>query len=229
MSLARNHFARVRTTREAAIAAPATTAPQPAGRTQADRMLALLRGHKAALKGIQSQAAKIAEKARFLPEYAAYVDGVLAAGNGQQDTVLVTVMLWHIDTGNYGDAMGIATYALRHGLAMPEGWKRDLPTSLIEELAEAALKTPDDNGLQDALTDALDVTAESDMPDEVRAKAHKALGFMVKDESPVEAVERFETALSLDAGCGVKTELARLKKALTKTDTDPAGDTPPAT
>ncbi len=37
-------------------------------------------------------------KPTLLPAYDAYIDGVLAAGQGAADEVLTTVMLWHFDT-----------------------------------------------------------------------------------------------------------------------------------
>jgi hypothetical protein len=212
MSIASAHFARVRAEREAEAAAAAPALAGIPG-TQAEKMLALLAMHRAALKGIQSRVAKIAKKGEYLPEYAAYVDGVLAADGGAQDDVVTTVMLWRLDTGDYAGALEIAAYAVRHGLAMPEYITRDLPTTVVEEIADAALATPGED-FAEPLNTILDLTAECDMPDEVRAKAHKALGLIDKDSDPAKAAEHLETALSLDAKCGVKTELARLKKAL---------------
>lgn len=212
MSIASAHFARARAEREAAAAAAAPVSARTPG-TQAEKMLTLLAMHRAALKGIQSRVAKIAKKGEYLPEYTAYIDGVLAADGGSQDDVVTTIMLWRLDTGDFPSALEIAAYALRYDLAMPEYISRNLPTTVVEEIADAALASPGED-FADPLTTILDLTADRDMPDEVRAKAHKALGLIYKEANPVKAVEHLETALSLDAHCGVKTELARLKKAL---------------
>jgi hypothetical protein len=40
-------------------------------------------------------------KVELLPKYSAWADGVLAAGGAQQDDVLMFVMLWRIDAGDY--------------------------------------------------------------------------------------------------------------------------------
>lgn len=229
MSLARKHFERMKAEREAAAAAsaPARAAAETvggdtvtaAGMPLADRMLITLRGHKAALKGIQSRQKKIEAKIGFLPDYVPYVDGILAADNGGQDTVLVTVMLWRIDAGQYEAAMQIASYAIRHDLAMPEGFARDLPTTLLEELAEKGLEGGDTSPeLRDALDMALALTEDLDMHDEVRAKALKALGGLLQESDPGRAVEVWTNALQLDAKCGVKTQLERLKKQISAAD-----------
>ncbi|SBV94262.1 Terminase, endonuclease subunit [uncultured Alphaproteobacteria bacterium] len=233
MSICRNHFDRIRAAREAETtptAVPGATAPG----TMADKMLKLIAMHRAALKAIKSRLAKIAAKATFLPEYTAYVDGVVAAGKGGQDDVLVTVMLWRLDTGDFEGALALAAYALRHDLAMPDFIARDLPTTVVEEIADAALAELDradaDTVNPEPIREALDLTAECDMPDEVRAKAHKALGLILTATAPEAALEHLASALELDAGCGVKTKLNALRKAQGKAEpnektepTDPAG------
>jgi hypothetical protein len=181
----------------------------------ADRMLALLRGHKAALKGIQSRKLKAAAKRQYLPEYDAYIDGVLAADNGGQDTVLVTVMLWRIDAGQYEAATEIAAYAIRHGLAMPDGFRRNLPSTVVEELADAAGTDPENAELSGALDSVLDLASDLDMPDEVRAKGCKALGTMIRETDPERTLDLWDAALELDPKCGIKTERDRLRKKLT--------------
>ncbi|MBK5910140.1 hypothetical protein CCR85_01360 [Rhodothalassium salexigens] len=214
MSIARDHFVRTRAAAEAGRAAADPAVPGP-GLSQASAMLLSLRAHKAALKGIQSRVRKAEAKAGFLPDYAAYVDGVLAADTGQQDTVLVTVMLWRIDAGQYAAAMEIAGYALRHDLAMPDGFSRDLPTALVEELAEHAAAAAEPGAeLCQALDTALDLAAERDMPDEVRAKGLKALGGMLQATDRERTERLWSEALSLDPKCGVKTQLERLRKAM---------------
>lgn len=221
MTPARKHFERTLAQREAAARGAAastggrdTPAATSAAMPLSDRMLITLRGHKAALKGIQSRVKKAEAKAGFLPDYDAYVEGILAADSGGQDTVLVTVMLWRIDAGLYAQAMEIAAYAVRHALAMPEQFARDLPTTLIEELAEHALADPENADLRFALDFALDLVADVDMPDEVRAKGLKSLGLMLVDDDKDRAAGLLDAALRLDPKCGVKTELGRLRKAL---------------
>jgi hypothetical protein len=211
MSIARAHFQRTLAAREQQAAVPGAPAPG----SMAERTAALVRMHRAHLKTIQSRAAKIEAKRAMLPEYAPYIDGVLAAGGGGQDDVVTTVMLWRLDVGDWDGALDIAAYGIRHGLTMPAHISRDLPTTLVEEIAEAALAAPAPvDALAQPLGEALELTESCDMVDEVRAKAHKALGRILKDADTKQAAMHLETALTLDPGCGVKTELARLKKAL---------------
>lgn len=73
----------------------------------------------------------------LLPKYAAWAEGVLAAGGAQQDDVLMYVMLWRIDAGDYAGALEIGRHALRHGWVMPLG-NRNVQTVLAEEMADAA-------------------------------------------------------------------------------------------
>ncbi|STH42997.1 small terminase subunit [Escherichia coli] len=54
----------------------------------------------------------------LLPKYAAWAEGVLAAGGAQQDDVLMYVMLWRIDAGDYAGALEI-------GASCPASWLGD--------------------------------------------------------------------------------------------------------
>lgn len=142
---------------------------------------------------------------------------MLAADTGGQDAVLTRIMLWRLDIADWDGALAIAAYGLRHGLGMPDGFSRDLPATLLEEIADAALGlAAPDPALAGPLDTALALTAEADMPDEIRAKAHKALGqIQAKDPAEAEqAMAHLEAALTLDPKSGVKTLLAQLKKAM---------------
>ena len=55
------------------------------------------------------------------------LDGVLQADAGAQDPVLVEVLVWQIDVGNWPRVLELADYALRHQLKMPDQYNRDLP------------------------------------------------------------------------------------------------------
>jgi len=212
MTPARRHFQAV--TAGVASAAVASGAPPP---PLQGRMLAMLQAHQVNLKAIKSRKAKIETKRAFLPEYAAYVAGVLTAGAGGDDLVLVTLMVWHIDIGDYETALRIGEYAIRHRLQLPATYRRDLQTTLVEEIADATLLTlaaaePLPAGTAEALEHALELTEGADMPDEVRAKAYKALGLMRRETDPADALRSLRLALSFDPGCGVKTEIGRLER-----------------
>jgi hypothetical protein len=213
MSIARAHMQRTLAAKQSQAASSEPAAAIPG--SMAEKMLALLAMHCAALKALKSRSAKIEAKRDMLPDYDAYLEGVVAADGGAQDPVVTTIMLWRLDVADWSRALDLAGYAIRHGLAMPESFARDVPCTLLEEIADYALALPAPAAeLADKLQFALELTGECDMPDEVRAKAHKALGLIYEAADPERAVVHLETALSLDAKSGVKTVLSRLKKAL---------------
>lgn len=113
----------------------------------------------------------------LLPKYVAWAEGVLAAGGAQQDDVLMYVMLWRIDAGDYAGALEIGRHALRHGWVMPLG-NRNVQTVLAEEMADAAQSAMlAATGFDaDLLLQTLELTDGLDMPDQSRARLHKAIG-----------------------------------------------------
>ncbi len=213
-SPAQKHFARVRTAREAATASPGEA--MPANATQYELHLSKLGQDMRRLKALQSTEAKIKVKRELLPEYIPYVTGALESGNGAQDDVLMSVMVWRIDAGDIDGALDIATYALRHGLTLPERYKRTPACLIAEEIAEEAMqaiaadKSPD----IDALRRTADLTADSDMPDEVRAKLQKAMGLALAEAAPADALGHLKRALELHSRCGVKKQIEQLERTL---------------
>ncbi|MPT01173.1 MAG: hypothetical protein E2581_22145 [Pseudomonas sp.] len=90
----RRHFQRV----TAALAAAATAPEQTMeGATQYELQLAQLHQDRQRLSAIQSREGKGKLKAELLPAYEPYVAGVLEAGQGAQDEVLTTVMIWRFE------------------------------------------------------------------------------------------------------------------------------------
>lgn len=200
-------------------------------------MLAQLAEHRRALKDIQSVERKIEAKRAFLPVYDAWIDGALAGGAGAQDQVLTTVLVWHIDAGNYARAIEIAQYAVAHDLAPPDQYDRNLATILIDEFATAALtgKMSREDARQ-LLPLILFGTQALDAPDQARAKLHKAFGYAVLgragsadvdydkvsvDEARL-ALEHLQRALALFEQVGVKKDIERLERRLNKPETPPA-------
>lgn len=210
---ARAHFARVTAARAAAAAAPGQTM---AGAKPYELMLAKLAADRRNLKGVQSVARKIELKRKLLPDYADYVAGVLTAGRGAQDDVLVTVMVWRVDAGDYDGALAIADYALTHGLSLPDQFERSLASVVAEQFADAALSAFLDGGTFDAasLVRVADLTATADMHDQVRAKLYKALGYATQTADPAQALNYLREALTLNDRIGVKKDIERLTKLL---------------
>lgn len=216
-----------------AAAAPAGSEPQGSAY---EMMLVQLAEHRRALKDIQSIERKIEAKRHFLPAYDAWVDGVLASGRGAQDQVITTVLVWHIDAGNYRRAIAIAQYAVQHDLAPPDQYDRSLGTILIDEFATAALGGKMEIAeARDLLPQVLVGTQDLDAPDQARAKLHKAMGYALLgktgpadvdyDQVPAfaarAALEHLQRALGLYDQVGVKKDIERLERRL-KAEPPPA-------
>lgn len=179
-------------------------------------MLMQLGEDRRRLKGIQSTVKKAEIKVEVLPKYVPWVDGVLAADGAQQDDVLMYVMLWRVDAGDYAGALTIGRHAIRHGWSMPQGFNRNVQTLLAEEMADAAknaivAKTDFDPGL---LMQTLDVIGELDMPDQSRARLHKSLGWVLRESQPVAALNHLQQAMQLDERCGVKKDIEQLERKI---------------
>ena len=170
-----------------------------------------LSDHKRQLKQTQSIERKKELKAKMLPDYEPYVSGILEADSGAQDEIMMTIMLWRIDAGDISGALEIAEYALRHNLTPPEQFKRDTATLIAEEVAEQTTNL-------DQLVITLDLTRDKDMPDEVRAKLHKAIGINIGDNNYDEALHHLNRALELHQGSGVKKLIEQFTRAKKKSD-----------
>lgn len=187
----RDRTAAARLARAATAAAPAAFSPaaagapprDPAPRDPATAQIALRLTHDLRrLKEIRAVHLKVAAKRQMLPDYRDWVAGLVAAdaglGTGVAAEVAPTVMVWMIDTGDFAGALDLADFLMRHRANMPARYNRDLPTVLVEEIAEAALKAQSvgDAFPADILERVEAMTDGLDMHDEVRAKLMKALG-----------------------------------------------------
>jgi len=225
LTLAQRTQLRKRAAREAAEASPHGSME---GATSYELQLAKLHQDRLRLKQIQSAQGKAELKRQLLPEYVDYVAGVLSAGQGAQDEVLTTVMIWRIDAGDFAGALDIAAYVLGKGLVMPDRFARTTGCLVAEEVATAALnaqKAGDTFDL-DILKRTAEITAEQDMPDEARAKLYLAIGKAelqgIDDDSAGQpgqlqaAIESLQKAIGLHDRCGGKKDLERAERLLRK-------------
>ncbi|USW02691.1 terminase endonuclease subunit [Pseudomonas pergaminensis] len=225
LSIAQAHQRRARAAMEAA-----KTAPQQsmAGATAYEHQLNQLLQDRLRLKAIQSTAAKEALKPQLLPQYVPYVEGVLAGGNGAQDDVLTTIMVWRIDAGEYAGALDIADYVLKHKLIMPDRFERTTGCLVAEEIATAALKAQKTNGTFDLsiLHRTIELTDDEDMPDQARAKLYLATGRAtvhgITAEEPGQpgqiqaGIDLLKRAIELHDSCGGKKDLDGAERLLKK-------------
>lgn len=235
-SPARQHYLRA----TAALAAASAEAANPLRHaTGYELMLAQLAEHKRQLKLIQSIERKADAKRDMVPAYAPWIEGVLAADTGLQDEVFMTIMVWHIDVGDFSGALPLAGYAIRHGLVMPDQYQRTTACLIAEEYATMAIKAaeagePVDT---DALAEVAQLVDDQDMPDEVRAKLHKAIGYSSLTSIPAlpadqqqparqTALAHLQRALTLHDKSGVKKDIERLEREIRNAATAPPSDKP---
>jgi hypothetical protein len=221
--------------RQAAAPAP----PQPAGNTPAARAAATiamrLRHDIQRLRQIKSVDRKVAAKRDMLPEYRAWCDGLLDAGRAATgstleptgaDDVLPTIMVWHLDIGDWWRALDLAGFALRFAIPMPSRYERDAATLVLELIADAALKVQARSDVfpLDVLEAVEALTDGIDMHDQPRAKLLKAIGAelvraagMSTGDAIVPTIDRAAAVLTkaqdLHDRVGVKTMLRGLDRA----------------
>jgi len=187
-----------------------------ANATGYELILAKLRTDQLRLKQVQGLERKAEVKREILPDYAPYIEGVLASDAGVQDEVLTTLMVWSIDAVENETALKIAEYAIKHKLLLPDRYERTLGTLIAEEFADMGLKAF--NAQQPIDTDTLltvgDLVKDEDMPDEVRAKLHKAIGYGLRETSPESALIHLRRALELHDKAGVKKDIEHLERQL---------------
>ena len=223
MTPAQRHLQRKQAS-QAAAAAPAGATTEGSAY---ELMLAQLYEHRQQLKAIQSIERKIEAKRTFLPLSAPWVKGVLESGQGAQDLVLTTVWVWALDVGDYALALDMARYILQHGLTLPDQYQRDAATTLIDEVADASLKGKVPFDLAAAVLAQVDeLTTERDVPDQARAKLHKAMAYAIVGRTSVSEVDykdlplaqaqaalpHLHRALELFQGVGVKKDIERLER-----------------
>ncbi|HCQ7474763.1 phage terminase small subunit [Klebsiella michiganensis] len=217
---AQKHFQRVMAERHGKTDEQSDTA-----RTAHEQIMHRLRMDQSALRRVQSDQAKAAMKRQLLPHYEGWIEGTLDGDSGRQDEVIVTLMVWAIDAGDYALAARIGRYVVTHGLLMPDRFNRTAATVLVDEICDPILvqvkadDTTDVTPYLAVLDDVADFTAGSDMPDVVRAKLCKARAFALRNgttEEQITALALLRQALTLDAGAGVKKEIERLARVVKK-------------
>ncbi|EIV7249677.1 TPA: terminase [Klebsiella pneumoniae] len=224
---AQKHFQKVMAERHGKTDEQSDTA-----RTAHEQIIHRLRMDQSALRRVQSDQAKAAMKRQLLPHYEGWIEGTLDGNSGRQDEVIVTLMVWAIDAGDYALAARIGRYVVTHGLLMPDRFNRTAATVLVDEICDPILVQVKADDATDVtpylavLDEVADFTSGSDMPDVVRAKLCKARAFALRNgttEEQTTALELLRQALTLDAGAGVKKEIDRLARVVKKATAAAAG------
>lgn len=230
----------------AAAASAGTIAPPmpetgPAASEYAQLLIAL-GDDRRRLQELQSVELKVKAKRGLIDRYRPWIEGALEAavetGTAPQDEIVARVLTWAIDIADWPLALRLAAHVIGHGLAMPEGFKRQPAVVIAEEIAEAGLKNPPPGeavGVDlSTLQQTADLTAGADMPDQVRAKLHKAIGLAFRAQADgfdpeaesaqaggkyallAAALDHLHRALQLDKASGVKKLIEKLARDLDK-------------
>lgn len=225
-SPARKHFERRTAALNAAEGSGEERAPENA--SQYELMLMKLAEDKRRLHNIQSMEKKAELKETLVGDYVPWIRGVIAGDSGVQDDVLMTVMVWCIDAQLLYLALDIASYAIKHNLKMPDQYERNTAVVIAEEFADILLKHHAADEIIDIeiLQGVMDLTLDKDMPDQVKAKLHKALGYALQNPELVPhhvptdadrldfALKSFKAALALHDKVGVKKDIERLEREI---------------
>lgn len=193
--------------------------------TAYEQMLMKLKSDQSVLSTIKSGKGKIDKKRELIPDYNGWVAGVLEGGSTLQDEVFLTLMIWRIDVGDLEGALPLFLHAHKAKMVLPERFKRDLPTFVLEQVSVGIL---DALTTGQAMTDAelgvlsaiLDATEDHDMHDVVRAKALKAMGRAIAADLACppaaleSAVDFLKQAMELDGACGVKRDIEVIERRL---------------
>lgn len=226
--LVRRHQMRV----AAAVAAALQPADAPAPTSGPyELMMYALVNDRRTLKGIQSIERKIELKREMLGKYRDYVEGVLSADKGGQDDVIVTVMVWLLDTLQFRPALDLAAYALRHDIQLPAQYNRNLATLLLDEITDAVLgnRVELSSPLFDELVTLQALTDGHDAPDQARAKLHRVMGETLTqlagdlaDEDArrmaAAALQHLNRAKQLDGAVGVVKLIEKLDRKIKKAE-----------
>lgn len=210
-SPAKNHFQRTHAEQR-----QGSDAPVRADANAYELMLAKLTEDRRRLHDLQSIERRAEVKREILPDYAAWVDGAIEGDHGVQDDVLMTVMVWRIDSGDLAGALQIARYAIKHKLAMPDQYKRSAGCLIAEEFADQAMRLDDISpDVTEQLLAADELTAAEDMPDQVRAKLLKAIGYGMAQAGLLQrALDALRRAIGLHDKVGVKKDIERLEREI---------------
>lgn len=235
LSPAKAHRMRIEAEQRGQTGIPAQLAAQ--GANHYELMLNQLAEHRRALKMIESMDKKAAQKALFIPTYQPYLQGVLEGNAGVQDDVLVTLLIWFLDTGDLVGALPLIKYALSHSMTTPDHIERKLATLIAEEVGEAGIRALHSTPLDvELMQTVVDLTRDMDMQDPARSKLFKALGLTLFKAGDFErALPAVVEAQRLHEKAGLKdcikkcgSELKKQRIAMGAVTTDPKPEGQPA-
>lgn len=153
----------------------------------------------------------------LLPKYLDYVQRYRDSGLNHPNPVLMQVLVWLFDTEQFEPALELADFSMTQQQAMPERFKRDIPTFVADTVIDwADVEYKAKRSPEPYLSQLLPrVDGEWQLFERIPARYHKLLGIIAMDQEQwAEAIARFERATELYPEIGVKTRLEDATKAL---------------
>ncbi|SMD00655.1 phage terminase small subunit [Pseudomonas sp. URIL14HWK12:I5] len=172
------------------------------------------------LKGLNSiEQRQLMKRDELLPKYLEYVGRYGESGLNFPNQVLMYVVIWLFDTAQFEAGLALADFAMAQGQKLPEGFDRDVPTFIADEViewAEAEYKAS--RSPEPYVSNLLPrVDGEWSLFERIPARYHKQLGILAMDRKDwTSAIVHFERAEALYESIGVGTRLAGARKALAK-------------
>lgn len=171
------------------------------------------------------------KRSELLPKYQEYVTRYRESGLNFPNQVLMYVLVWLFDTGEFVAGQELADFAMSQGQELPERFRRNVPTFVADaviEWAEAEHKAG--RSPEPYVSDLLPrVDGEWKLFERIPARYHRMLGFLAMDRKEwVQAVTHLERAEALYPEIRVETRLKGSRKALAKQlaqATDPTAET----
>lgn len=197
--------------------------------TPYQKLLKQLHTDKAVLKGIFSHKDKEQAKADLLPQYAEWLQGVLASGAiAENDQITPTLIVWQLDCAWLDETMPLAQIAMSSQAQSPDEFQRTLPEIIVEQYAEkiGAGATISMENLQTVIewAGAKNENGQHihNLPDVIRAKALRAAGeFLLETDEPDKprVLALFSKAVEYNPKIGLKKHIAYLQQNQTETKT----------
>lgn len=249
MSIALEHKKRILGLGKAAggaeVFTPATALAGPANaQKQLTLMTTALAEDLARLSELNSlEARQQLKRDELLPKYLDYVQRYRESGLNHPNPVLMQVLVWLFDTVQFEAGLDLALFAIEQGQALPERFRRDVPTFVADAVidwAEAehkAKRSPEPYLSQllpyvDSYWAQIHAEEGEALPqpwqlfERIPARFHKLLGIVAMDNKAwAVAIDHFERATALYPEIGVKTRSDEAAKALRKQETEQGSTT----
>lgn len=153
-------------------------------------------------------------KGELTAEYESYIQPVVVSGDcGKSNEVFSTILVWCVDAMLLDQALKMLPVALASGLNSPRGFKkRRLSEIVVEDISKSVIEHQEPGLFKASLLTLENAVSDVCLPDYIRAKLYKALGFSVMKESATESVKYFGLSYTYNPKGGVGALLKRYQK-----------------